>query len=98
MGKQAAIAYHIVILASVVDEKKTPQITYIQRTFTMTNSSNLYEDLLERIWTDEDFKKRFIADPKSVLVNAGVKVSDSLVKIEVHEDGPNLRNYVLPAK
>lgn len=61
-------------------------------------SINSYEAFLERIWADEDFKKGFIADPKLVLADAGVKVSDSLVKVEVHEDGPNLRNYVLPRK
>lgn len=48
----------------------------------MTNSSNSYEALLERIWTDEDFKKRFIADPKPVLADAGVKVFDSLVRLK----------------
>lgn len=64
----------------------------------MTNPINSYEALLERIWADEDFKKDFIADPKPVLADAGVKVRDSLVKVEVHADGPNLRNYVLPRK
>ena len=64
----------------------------------MTNPINSYEALLERIWADEDFKKGFIADPKPVLADAGVKVSDSSVKVEVHEDEPNLRNYVLPRK
>lgn len=64
----------------------------------MTNPINSYEALIERIWADEDFKKRFFADPKPILAEAGVKVPDSLVKVEVHEDGPNLRNYVLPRK
>lgn len=63
----------------------------------MTNSKNSYEALLEWLWTDKDFKNRFIADPKPILASVGVKVPDS-IKIEVHEDGPNLRNYVLPTK
>lgn len=63
----------------------------------MTNLSNSYEALLERVWSDEDFKNRFIADPKPILAEVGSQVPDS-VKIEVHEDGPNLRNYVLPRK
>lgn len=64
----------------------------------MTNPNNSYEALIERVWTDEDFKNRFIAHPKAILAEVGVKVPDSLVKVEVHEDGPNLRNYVLPRK
>lgn len=63
----------------------------------MTNSPNSYEALFDRVWTDEDFKNRFIADPKSVLAEVGAKVPDS-VKIEVHEDRPDLQNYILPRK
>lgn len=63
----------------------------------MTNPLNSYEALLNRVWTDEDFKKRFIADPKTILAEVGAKVTDS-VKVEVHEDGSGLRNYILPRK
>lgn len=63
----------------------------------MTNPLNSYEALLKRVWADEDFKKRFIADLKPILVEVGAKVPDS-VKVEVHEDGPDLRNYILPRK
>lgn len=51
----------------------------------MTNPPNSYEALLKQVWTDEDFKNRFIADPKAVLAEVGAKVPNSL-KIEVHED------------
>lgn len=64
----------------------------------MTNRINSYKALLERLWTDENFKNCFIADPKPILCEFGVKVPNFLEKIEVHEDGPNLRNYVLPLK
>ena len=61
----------------------------------MTNPINSYEALLERIWADEDFKKRFFADPKPILAEVGVKVPDS-VKVEVHENRPDWQNYILP--
>ncbi len=63
----------------------------------MTNQINSYEALLERVWADEDFKNGFIADPKPILAKIGAKVPDS-VKVEVHEDGPDLQSYILPRK
>lgn len=63
----------------------------------MTNPLNFYEALLDRVWTDENFKNRFIADPKVILAEIGAKVPDSM-KVEVHEDEPDLRNYILPKK
>lgn len=62
----------------------------------MTNRINSYKALLERLWVDENFKNCFIVNPKPILCEFGVKVPDFLEKIEVHEDGANLRNYVLP--
>ena len=64
----------------------------------MTNRNNSYKTLIERLWTDENFKNCFIANPKLILCEFGVKVPNFLEKIEVLEDGPNLRNYVLPIK
>lgn len=64
----------------------------------MTNRINSYKALLERLWTDENFKNCFIADPKPILCEFGVNIPNFLEKIEVHEDGLNLRNYVLPIK
>jgi hypothetical protein len=63
----------------------------------MTNQINSYQALVERIHRDEDLKHRFITNPKAILVEVGAKVPDS-VKVEVHEDGLNLRNYILPRK
>ena len=63
----------------------------------MTNQINSYEALLERVMTDENFKNCFIADPKALLIEVGAKVPDFL-KVEVHEDRPNLLNFVLQKK
>ncbi len=64
----------------------------------MTIPFYFYEALLERLWDDEDFKKRFIAGPKTILAEVGVRVVDSSLEFEVHEDKPNLQNYILPRK
>ncbi|WP_169221982.1 NHLP leader peptide family RiPP precursor [Brasilonema sp. UFV-L1] len=64
----------------------------------MTKEINFYKLLLERIWSDEQFKNCFIADPKPILCEFGVKVPKFLKQIEVHEDRPKLRNYILPIK
>ncbi|MCA1991474.1 MAG: NHLP leader peptide family RiPP precursor [Coleofasciculus sp. S288] len=61
----------------------------------MEQSIKSYEDILEQAWTDENFKNRFITDPKAVLIQIGAKIPDS-VKVEVHEDTPTLKNFVLP--
>lgn len=63
----------------------------------MTNQIESYEALLERVRVDENFKHRFITDPNAVLAEVGAKVPDS-VRVEVHEDGQYLRNYILLKK
>jgi len=63
----------------------------------MMNPINSYEALLERVWTDVDFKDRFIADPKPVLAEVGAMIPNP-IKVEVHEDSPDLQNYILPRK
>ncbi|MUG97841.1 NHLP leader peptide family natural product precursor [Scytonema sp. UIC 10036] len=64
----------------------------------MTNPINTYKVLLEKLWNDEGFKNSFITDPKTILLEHGVNVPESLEKIEVHEDRPDLQNYILPRK
>jgi hypothetical protein len=63
----------------------------------MNNQIKSYEDLLQRVWTDENFKNRFITNPKAILAEIGVKIPDS-VKVEVHEESLNLKHFVLPLK
>lgn len=62
----------------------------------MENQIKFYEKLLERVRTDENFKQRFVKDPKSILAEMGVKIPD-YVQIEVHEDKPTLKHLVIPA-
>lgn len=63
----------------------------------MANTINSYQEVIERVWADESFKNRFVTDPKTVLTEIGAKIPDSL-KVEVHENEPNVQNFVLLRK
>ena len=56
-----------------------------------------WEEIIARAWADEDFKKRLMADPLSVLKSLGMKVTSG-IKIQVVEETPSLRYLTLPAK
>jgi Nitrile hydratase, alpha chain len=62
----------------------------------MGNQIKSYEELFERVRTDEKFKQRFLKEPKIVLSEMGMKIPDS-VEIEIHEDMPTLKHLVIPA-
>ncbi|MCA1991842.1 MAG: class IIb bacteriocin, lactobin A/cerein 7B family [Coleofasciculus sp. S288] len=63
----------------------------------MSNQLENYGDVLQQAWTNETFKHRFITDPKAILTELGTEIPDS-IKVEVHEDKPDLRHFVLPEK
>lgn len=63
----------------------------------MAKAIDSYEALMERVISDRDYKNRFISDPKGLLIEVGAQVPDSL-RIEVHEDQPNVLNFVLQRK
>jgi phage terminase large subunit-like protein len=53
------------------------------------------QEAFERIWSDEALKNRLLSDPKPVLAEFGLDVPDSL-SVQVHENTPQLINFVLP--
>jgi Nitrile hydratase, alpha chain len=53
------------------------------------------QEAFERIWSDEALKTRLLSDPKPVLAEFGLDVPDSL-SVQVHENTPQLVNFVLP--
>lgn len=63
----------------------------------MTDTINSYQEVINRVWADETFKNRFITEPKAILAEIGASVPDS-VQVEVHQDEPNVQNFVLLAK
>jgi hypothetical protein len=53
--------------------------------------------VVSRAWSDPAFKERLLSNPGEVLRESGIPVPQGLT-IKVHEDGPSLRNIVLPVK
>ena len=59
------------------------------------NNQKKYQELSQRLQSSEEFKNRFLSEPKSVLTEIGIGVPD-LITLEVHEDTATVRNFVLP--
>jgi hypothetical protein len=55
------------------------------------------EQVLQQIWTDPATKQKLEADPKKFLQDFGVPIPPN-VDVELHEDSPSLKNFVLPEK
>ena len=60
------------------------------------NNQAKYQELSQRLQSSEEFKNRFLDQPKSVLKEIGIQVPNSIA-IKVHEDTATVRNFVLPA-
>lgn len=61
------------------------------------NNKAKYEELSQRLQNSEEFKNRFLSEPKSVLKEIGIEVPDSIT-VEVHEDTATVKNFVIPVK
>ena len=53
--------------------------------------------IVAKAWTDENFKKRLLADPHAVLKEHGVQVPQGL-QLKVLEDTGSVRHLILPPK
>jgi hypothetical protein len=54
--------------------------------------------LTKKAWEDEDFRQRFVADPKGLIAEVlGRPLPDSL-SVTVHEEAPGSLHFVIPAK
>ena len=53
--------------------------------------------VVARAWTDEHFKQRLLAEPASVLSEAGLKVPDG-AQVQALENTDHLIHLVLPAR
>jgi hypothetical protein len=56
-----------------------------------------YSMLIAKAWTDEAFKKRFLANPAAVMKERGLEVPYG-VEVKIVESTPNLLYLVLPPK
>ncbi|BAI74512.1 nitrile hydratase (plasmid) [Azospirillum sp. B510] len=54
--------------------------------------------IVARAWSDEDFKAKFLADPKAMLEeHLGTRLPETLV-IAAHEETADALHFVIPAK
>jgi hypothetical protein len=57
----------------------------------------LLQTALARAVEDDDYRQRLISDPKPVLREAGLEVSDE-IEVVVHENEPSRMHLVLPSR
>lgn len=55
----------------------------------------IFRAIIERSWTDENFKKRLLEDATATLKAEGMPLPDG-IKINVVENSPSVFNFVLP--
>lgn len=53
----------------------------------------IYGEIVAKCWDDADFKKKFLADPESVLEEAGFKLEEGVTYKVI--EAPKLVNYVV---
>ncbi|MEK3882321.1 NHLP leader peptide family RiPP precursor [Paenibacillus sp. PL2-23] len=64
----------------------------------MANQQQLREQIIEKAWTDSEFKAKLLADPKGAIEEAfGVKVPDE-INLKVLEETNDTFYLVLPQK
>lgn len=56
-----------------------------------------FQDVIRRAWTDETFKNRLLADPKSALAEVGQQIPESIA-VKVHVNSSDELNFVLMEK
>ncbi|MBR3745521.1 MAG: hypothetical protein IKP64_04410 [Selenomonadaceae bacterium] len=57
------------------------------------NNAVIYGEVIAKCWDDEDFKKKFLADPESVLADAGFKLEEGVTYKII--EAPKLVKYVV---
>jgi hypothetical protein len=62
----------------------------------MKNAGEQYQQIIANCWADEDFKKRFLADPIAVLAAEGVTLPEGMV-VNIVENSPREITLVIPA-
>ena len=54
-----------------------------------------YQNIIKKCWSDENFKKRFIEDPATLLQQEGIEVPEG-TNIKVVENTSNETHFVIP--
>jgi hypothetical protein len=56
----------------------------------------IIQEVVAQAMADDEYRQQLIDDPKAVLQDAGLIVSDE-VEIEIHQNQPDRVHFVLPA-
>jgi hypothetical protein len=62
----------------------------------MSDSQQKFKDFTARVWREDDFKQRVLADPRGALAEMGLTFPDQ-VKVRVHLNASDTVNLVVPA-
>ena len=57
------------------------------------NNAVIYGEIISKCWDNEDFKKKFVADPEGVLADAGFKLEEGVTYKVI--EAPKLVNYIV---
>jgi Nitrile hydratase, alpha chain len=60
-----------------------------------TDDSAAVGKVIARAWSDGDYKARLVANPKSVLTEAGIVIEDG-PELRAVEDTADVRHFVIP--
>lgn len=72
-------------------------ISYIsERVMVMSNQQDLRSQIIEKAWTDAEFKKQLLADPKAAIKEAFGLDVPSGISVEVLEETDEKYYLVLP--
>ncbi|MGK5090622.1 NHLP leader peptide family RiPP precursor [Deltaproteobacteria bacterium TL4] len=53
-----------------------------------------YEEIVQRTWSDPDFKQKLVSNPRSILAELGVELGEE-ISLAVHEDTLDTMHFVL---
>ncbi len=63
----------------------------------MNDSTKIYYEFSQKLQNDEQFKNRFLNNPKQILVDMEFNIPDSM-QVKVIEDSLQVSNFVIPVK
>ncbi len=82
---------------STVRDRLIVEIIYIfGRVIAVSNEQNLKDQIIEKAWTDAEFKSKLLADPKSAIKDAfGVDIPED-INLNVVEETADSYYLVIP--
>ena len=61
----------------------------------MSDRQQKINEVLARVWKDEDYKQKLLSDPRGTLSAAGLRLPEN-VRLKIHSDTADTMNIVIP--